>query len=44
MQSYSVVFALRQQNNKQELCEIIHFPLRRWWRFCKISSSRGEGL
>jgi len=30
MQSYSVVFALKQQNNKQKLCEIIQFPLRRW--------------
>jgi len=30
MQSYYVVFALRQQNNKQKLCEIIQFPLRRW--------------
>jgi len=29
MQSYYVVFALRQQNNKQKLCEIIQFPLRR---------------
>jgi len=29
MQSYSVVFALGQQNNKQKLCEIIEFPLRR---------------